>query len=237
MISSPGARIIAIKNTTSSSDSIDVFCTRMDNLQIEDHFTIEKSCLDGHHNQVNIAAASVSARHSGIAEQIIRAQWNAKSSAYIHLPHRLEDVCKGAVLQASQGERKQVRAINDSKATNVESTIVALKSFNTPVRLLLGGEPKGDLYSDILPFVGKNVCMVYPFGKAAPLICEQLKKAAQYLAEPSSKMTDAAEKALDDALNGDIILLSPACASFDEFRNFEHRGDVFKDWVASKAVR
>lgn len=192
---------------------------------------IDTPCLPGEHNQLNIASASLAALHAGLAPSLVAKQWNASSSVYHHLAHRLEDVCKGDALKSSDDVSKDVRVINDSKATNVESTIVAVKSFAHSIRLLLGGEPKGDLYSDLLPFIGTHICKIYPFGKASTLICEQLASRNEYLAPSSGRMTDAAQMALDDAQAGDVILLSPACASFDEFKNFEHRGDVFKAWA------
>lgn len=192
---------------------------------------IDTPCLPGDHNQINIASASLAALHAGLAPSLVAKQWNASSSVYEHLAHRLEDVCKGVTLKSSDNVSKDVRVINDSKATNVESTIVAVKSFDHSIRLLLGGEPKGDLYSDLLPFIGTHICKIYPFGKASSLICEQLSSRNENLALSSPRMIDAAQMALDDAKNGDVILLSPACASFDEFKNFEHRGEVFKAWA------
>lgn len=198
---------------------------------------IKDPCLPGAHNQINIAAASLAAMHDGMHSNIIRAQWNAATSVYKHLPHRLEDVARGQVLVADSGSKKSVRAINDSKATNVESTLVAVQSFSHSIRLLLGGEPKGDFYGELLPYVGKNICKIYPFGKAATLICQQLAGIGDRLAPPSAKMLDAARLALEDSQHNDVLLLSPACASFDEFKNFEHRGDAFRHWILQHAEK
>lgn len=198
---------------------------------------VDEPCLPGDHNQINIGVVSLAALHDGLHPNIIRAQWNQKTSAYQHLPHRLEAVARNSSFVTSQGKSRNVRVINDSKATNVESTLVAVKSFSAPIRLLLGGEPKGDFYGDLIPFLGKTICKVYPFGKAASLISQQLAGNKEFLAEPSLKMIDAAQKALDQSSDGDVLLLSPACASFDEFKNFEHRGDAFKHWILQKVEK
>ncbi|MEY3900918.1 MAG: hypothetical protein RL189_224 [Pseudomonadota bacterium] len=203
------------------------------NLAIE----IKEPCLPGAHNQINIAAASLAAMHDGMHANIVRAQWNAASTVYRHLPHRLEDITRGHQLVSASGQKKSVRAINDSKATNVESTLVAVQSFSHSIRLLLGGEPKGDFYGELLPYVGKNICKIYPFGRAATLICQQLSGIGDRLAAPSAKMLDAAQLALEESEQNDILLLSPACASFDEFKNFEHRGDSFRHWVLQHAEK
>ncbi|MEN9808729.1 MAG: hypothetical protein RLZZ488_296 [Pseudomonadota bacterium] len=192
---------------------------------------IKDPCLPGVHNQINIAAASLAAMHDGMHANIIRAQWNSATTVYKHLSHRLEDVSRGRLLVSAGGNKKSLRAINDSKATNVESTLVAVQSFSHSIRLLLGGEPKGDFYGELLPYVGKNICKIYPFGRAAPLICQQLSGIGDRLAPPSAKMLDAARLALEESEQDDVLLLSPACASFDEFKNFEHRGDAFRHWI------
>lgn len=197
---------------------------------------ISKPVLPGEHNQLNILAASLPAILDGLHPNIVRAQWNQKSSVYQHLAHRLEEIGKGLNFRTSASKEISVRMMNDSKATNVQSTIVAIRSFKQGLRLLLGGEPKGDFYGEILPYIGKNITKVYPFGNAAPLICQQLFGVADYVALPSEKMVQAAQSALDDSSDGEIILLSPACASFDEFKNFEHRGDSFRHWAMQQIV-
>lgn len=228
----PGARLTHLwleRNGNSESFKFAVHSKENDGINFE--IDITKSCLPGEHNQINIALASLAGYFFGIHPDIIRSQWNASSTAYQHLAHRLEDLVRHCALVTSNKTRRLVRAVNDSKATNVESTIVAVKSFPKAIRLLLGGEPKGDFYGDLIPFVGKNICRIYPFGKAGPLIEKHLAGFENSLAPTSAKMLEAAQKALDDSKDGDIILLSPACASFDEFRNFEHRGDAFRNWV------
>jgi UDP-N-acetylmuramoylalanine--D-glutamate ligase len=191
---------------------------------------IDEPVLDGPHNQTNLLNASVAALAMGAAHDIVVGQWTRKDSQYVHLPHRLEDVCRGQCFVDSQGRSKSIRIINDSKATNVESTLVAVESFSHGVRLLLGGDPKGDAYTMISPSLGHRVVQVYPFGRAGPLIAEQLGS-HDCVASPLPNMLEAAQRALDESVDGDTILLSPACASFDEFQNFEHRGDTFRQWA------
>lgn len=198
---------------------------------ISDEWNIENSCLNGLHNAANILTASLMANFIGIDKSIILKQWKRETTKYIHLPHRLEIIGKeGQIFIDASKNKKHVVIINDSKATNVESTLVALKSFHVQIRLLLGGEPKGDSYLPIGILANENKIKIYPFGKAANVIVKELKN---YLAESSVNMLAAANKALLESKDGDIILLSPACASFDEFKDFEHRGNVFREWAIS----
>lgn len=196
-------------------------------------FEIQRSVLDGRHNQVNILNASLAALLTGANKEHVIAEWEATSSHYSHLAHRLEEIFKKSQFINSQGQTRSVRVINDSKATNVESTLVAVESFSGGIRLLLGGEPKGDSFKAFIPYLDNRIERIYPFGKAGPLITEQLGQSHR-VAQPVRHMIDAAQLALDECQNGDVILLSPACASFDEFQNFEHRGEMFRQWAAKQ---
>jgi UDP-N-acetylmuramoylalanine--D-glutamate ligase len=102
-----------------------------------------------------------------------------------------------------------------------------------PIRLLLGGEPKGDSYLSIINYFNKNLLKLYPFGKAGKLIENELFESNKFIARTSLDLISAANLALDDSNENEIILLSPGCSSFDEFQNFEHRGDVFRKWAVS----
>ncbi|HBE89356.1 MAG TPA: hypothetical protein DDW67_09500 [Elusimicrobia bacterium] len=121
-----------------------------------------------------------------------------------------------------------VTYINDSKATNVDSTVTALRALGggKTIWLILGGLDKGVPYAPLRPLVKASVKTVLTIGKAAPLIEKELRGAAPV------KRTVTLERALKTAASsarpGDIVLLSPACASFDQFRDFEHRGSEFK---------
>lgn len=194
---------------------------------------VGEPALPGFHNATNILAASVAADAVGVPLETITEQWEASTSEYEHLPHRLEFVVRPATAVRVGEATKHVALVNDSKATNVESTLVALRSFRGGVRLLVGGEPKGESYLTLVPFFGAPVVRFYPFGKAAAAVGADLRslESAGGLAPASATLLDAATAALHDAADGEIILLSPACASFDEFRNFEHRGDTFKEWA------
>lgn len=183
------------------------------------HWNIHTSCLPGKHNAENLFYAGIVARHFGVPEKIILKQWEQKTSQYTPLAHRLETIC-----------RNPIAIINDSKATNVESTLVALNSFSGSIRLLIGGEPKGDSYAPIQKLLGNKILKIYPFGKAGPLIFSEIKGS---VANPFPNMLAAAKQAFLESQSGDIILLSPACSSFDEFKNFEHRGEVFRQWALS----
>jgi len=197
-------------------------------------WNVQNPCLLGDHNFANVMCASLIARHLGVSDEIIKLQWEKQTSQYVPLPHRLERV--GSFCQEFvdiQGRKKRVVIMNDSKATNVESTLVALKSFDAPVRLLLGGKPKGDSYIPIANFTQKNIVKIYPFGAARNVILEELNPVHEFLSKAQTCLLDAAQQALLESCDGDVILLSPACSSFDEFQNFEHRGDVFRNWALS----
>ncbi|MEY4065598.1 MAG: hypothetical protein RIR26_1806, partial [Pseudomonadota bacterium] len=223
-----------MKRTSHPADGLTVSLASIDTHEWNQTWQIPQPVLPGDHNQLNIVAASLPALLQGIHPNVIRSQWNLRTSGYEHLPHRLEIVGRNQKFLPSKGIPVEVLIVNDSKATNVESTLVAVKSFDGRVRLLLGGEPKGDSYTVLAHHLKSQIVKIYPFGKAAPLICEQLATAADQLAPASKTMTEAAQLALDESLDGDVVLLSPACASFDEFKNFEHRGDVFRQWALKR---
>lgn len=186
--------------------------------------TSKNLCLMGNHNAQNIACAKIAASHFKLSEDILLKECLQNTSQYQPLAHRLEKV----YTHLSQ------TFINDSKATNVESTLVALKAIEKPLRLLLGGVPKGDSYLPISEFFDKNLIRVYPFGEAGHKIYEELKEFNHCVEEPIKSMESALNTALLQSNKEDVILLSPACSSFDEFENFEHRGNAFKEWVKQR---
>jgi|GEM_PF-167635 len=200
-------------------------------------FDVSDPVLPGFHNATNLLAASIAAAELGVSKAILKAQWETATSDYLHLAHRLEFVVrKETPVRAADGSRKAVVIVNDSKATNVESTLMALRSFKSGVRLLVGGEPKGEEFLSLVPFFKNPVTKFYPFGAASSLLKSDLTPVAGQggLAPSSATLLEAAEAALADAEPGDVVLLSPGCASFDAFKNFEHRGDIFKEWALSK---
>ena len=121
---------------------------------------------------------------------------------------------------------------NDSKATNVDATIKALESFPSNIHLILGGKDKGSDYTVLNDLLRQRVKRVYTIGAAAAKIESQVKGPELVHAET---LENAIRKASAAAQAGDVVLLAPACASFDQFKNYEHRGKVFKDIVQGLA--
>jgi UDP-N-acetylmuramoylalanine--D-glutamate ligase len=171
--------------------------------------------LKGSHNLENILAAVCAGVLMGcVPEKIRRAIVNFKA-----VEHRLEFV-------ATIGG---VEYYNDSKATNVDATMKALQSFPSNIHLILGGKDKGSDYTLLNDLLRERVKSVYTIGAAAEKIQSHIKGATQIVS--SGTIESAVKQASATAQPGDIILLAPACASFDQFQNYEHRGRVFKDLV------
>lgn len=122
-----------------------------------------------------------------------------------------------------------VEYYNDSKATNVDATIKALESFPANIHLILGGKDKGSDYTVLNDLLRQRVKSVYTIGAAAGKIESQVGGAANIV--HSGTLESAVKQASTSAQPGDIVLLAPACASFDQFQNYEHRGRVFKELV------
>lgn len=128
-----------------------------------------------------------------------------------------------------------VKFYNDSKATNVDSTIKSLEAFAGNVVVILGGKDKGSDYTVLAPLVEERVKQIVLIGAASDIIAGQLEGTRPMVRATS--MADAVEKSFAAAVPGDVVLLAPACASFDMFDNYEHRGRVFKDAVQSLETR
>lgn len=181
-----------------------------------DIIDIDELTIKGQHNLYNAMAASLTAMVMGIPTASLRATLrNFKG-----VEHRLEFV----------REVNGVSYINDSKATNVDSVWYALQSFQSPLILLLGGRDKGNDYSRLLDLVGKHVKTIVAIGESADKVVSAFKQVVPV--EKASSMDEAVDVASKLAVRGDAVLLSPACASFDWFENYEHRGRVFKDIVS-----
>ena len=171
--------------------------------------------LKGAHNLENtLAAICAGALMKCAPERIREAVRNFKA-----VEHRLEYV---ATIRG-------VEYYNDSKATNVDATIKALESFPANIHLILGGKDKGSDYTVLNDLLRQRVKRVYTIGAAAEKIESQVKDAAEIVHAES--LDSAVQRASASAQPGDIVLLAPACASFDQFRNYEHRGKVFKELV------
>ena len=175
--------------------------------------------LKGAHNLENVLAAVCVGMLAGCQPaQIREAAHNFKA-----VEHRLEFVTKVA----------GVDYYNDSKATNVDATIKALESFPANIHLILGGKDKGSDYTVLNDLLRERVKRVYTIGAAAAKIESQIKGAAEI--DHAETLENAIQHASEAAAPGDVVLLAPACASFDQFRSYEHRGQVFKDTVLSLA--
>ena len=172
--------------------------------------------LKGKHNQYNTMAAGIAAATLGIRKEKIREAVNNFQS----LEHRMEFV---AMVRG-------VEFVNDSKATNVNSTWYALESMNKPVVLVLGGVDKGNDYQLIAELVKEKVKAIVCMGTDNKKIIQAFKNSVPVIVE-----TESAKKAVNAsfklATKGDVVLLSPACASFDLFKNYEDRGTQFKNSV------
>jgi UDP-N-acetylmuramoylalanine--D-glutamate ligase len=165
--------------------------------------------IRGAHNRENAAAATAAARAAGIADEHIA----AALLTFPGVPHRLELV----------GERDGVRYVNDSKATNVAAALRALAAYaDEPVHLILGGSLKGEDFRPLADAIGPNVRSIHLIGQAA----ERL--AAAVRGHDDGTLGRAVEHAAGLASPGDVVLLSPACASYDQFENFEERGEEFR---------
>ncbi len=172
--------------------------------------------LPGHHNVNNSLAVALAARVSDISIDWIRESLKTFSG----VEHRLEPVRK----------LKGVQYINDSKATNINSVWCALDSFREPVVLILGGRDKGNDYTKLEPQIREKVHTVIAIGEATEPICKQLDGIAPYIIRAGS-MKEAVKIARNKAKRGEVVLLSPACSSFDMFKNYEDRGHHFKQAV------
>jgi UDP-N-acetylmuramoylalanine--D-glutamate ligase len=171
--------------------------------------------LKGEHNLYNSLAVVCVLKLMGIDNEKIRKSLNS----FPGVEHRLEFV----------REINGVKYINDSKATNVDAVWYALRSFNSPIFLILGGKDKGNDYDQIKIPVKNNVKKIYAIGSSANKVYNYFKEIVP--TEIKKDLEDCLISAKKEAVSGDIVLLSPACASFDMFNNYEHRGEVFKGIV------
>jgi len=171
--------------------------------------------LRGAHNVENVLAAVCAAKLAGISSETIRA-----SVATFHaVEHRLERV------RTLGG----VEYYNDSKATNVDATLKALASFASGIHLILGGKDKNSDYTLLAPLVRERVAAVYTIGSAAEKIERELAGVVKMVS--AGTLANAVSLSAADAKPGDTVLLAPACSSFDQFENYEHRGRVFRECV------
>ncbi len=176
--------------------------------------------LQGPHNAQNAAAAIAALRHLGLRDE----QVEAGLRSYRGLPHRMEVV----------GEMDGVQFVNDSKATNADSTAPALAAFppehgKPRIHWIVGGLPKEDGLGACETHLD-NVAAAYTVGEAGPRFAELLKDRVPRV-ERSELISEAVRRAWETAQPGDVVLLSPACASYDQFRDYEKRGEHFRQLV------
>ncbi|MCB9080081.1 MAG: UDP-N-acetylmuramoyl-L-alanine--D-glutamate ligase [Lewinellaceae bacterium] len=179
-------------------------------------FDLRNTALIGQHNAMN----ALFAIHTALALKVDPALIQAGLNTYINAPHRMEEV----------SEVNGVRFINDSKATNVDSVFYALQAMTQPTVWIVGGQDKGNDYSPLLPLVQQRVKAIVCLGVDNTKLRETFGKMVPQLVETSSAR-EAVATAGQLAVAGDTVLLSPACASFDLFKNYEDRGDQFRQAV------
>lgn len=182
----------------------------------EMQMNVEDFAIKGKHNQYNTMAAGISSAVMGIRKEKIR----DAIQTFKNLEHRMSTV---AIIRG-------VEFINDSKATNVNSTWYALESMTKPVILILGGVDKGNDYSFIKDLVKEKVKAIVCLGVDNRKIHEAFANEVQLMVNTKSAK-EAVEAAFHFSANGDVVLLSPACASFDLFKNYEDRGMKFIEAV------
>jgi UDP-N-acetylmuramoylalanine--D-glutamate ligase len=179
--------------------------------------------LLGDHNVANALAASLAViRADGLhATPVARAKIADGLRAFRALEHRIEPA----------GRYADVEWINDSKSTNVASTLVALKGMQRPTVLLLGGRHKGEPYTVLADELRRTVKLVLAYGEAGSIVAEDLDGIVP-VERLGSSFSEILARAKDAAQPGDAVLLSPACSSYDMFDNYEERGRVFKQLAA-----
>jgi UDP-N-acetylmuramoylalanine--D-glutamate ligase len=182
---------------------------------------IEAIPLKGSHNVENVLAAVSAGRLMDCEPGTIR----AAVEKFKAVEHRLEYVATV----------RGVEYYNDSKATNVDATIKALEAFPGNIHLILGGKDKGSDYTVLRDLLRQRVKRVYTIGSAAEKIQSETQEVVKVI--PSGTIEVAIQEAAESAEPGDVVLLAPACASFDQFQNYEHRGRVFKQLVHGLSAR
>ncbi|CEN49966.1 UDP-N-acetylmuramoylalanine--D-glutamate ligase [Capnocytophaga canimorsus] len=192
----------------------DIIHMNIDNQTFE--IEVKEMSLKGKHNVKNSMAASVSSRLLKVRKESIR----ESLKGFVGEPHRLEFV------KTVEG----ITYINDSKATNVNSVFFALDTMKTPVVWIVGGVDKGNDYSPLLPYVHEKVRAIVCLGRDNSPILKSFGNVIDNIVETQS-MEEAVSLSKQFAKNGDTVLLSPACASFDLFKNYEERGNEFKKEV------
>jgi UDP-N-acetylmuramoylalanine--D-glutamate ligase len=176
--------------------------------------------MPGAHNRANAAAATAAARAAGLGDEAIAEALRT----FPGVPHRLELV----------RELRGVRYVNDSKATNTAAARRAVAAYDAPLRVILGGSLKGEDFTALARELPPTVRSVYLIGEATEQLAAVLDDAARSYSRDGD-LARAIAHAAAEAQPGDVVLLSPACASYDQFDNFEQRGDTFRQLVQELA--
>jgi UDP-N-acetylmuramoylalanine--D-glutamate ligase len=172
--------------------------------------------IPGAHNRANAAAATAAARAVGVPDEAIA----QALEEFAGVPHRLELI----------RERGGVRWVNDSIATNTLAVRHGIAAYDAPVRLILGGRAKGEDYASFARELPARVASIYLVGEATDELATVLDAARREFVRAGT-IAGAVEQAAGDAKPGDVVLLSPACASYDQYANFEERGEDFRRLV------
>jgi UDP-N-acetylmuramoylalanine--D-glutamate ligase len=193
-------------------------------LPAEERYPMDDLVIVGNHNMENAMCAYLATRTIGLSPDALR----AGARAYRPLPHRMELV----------GDKGNIYFYDDSKGTNVASVAASVRGFPRPLVLIAGGVDKGGSYApmlDALDGVCKGIVLI---GKAAPLIRDAAAlHRVTYPVIDATDMHDAVHRATELCTSGDAVVLSPACASYDMFQNFGHRGRVFREAVSAVGAR
>lgn len=189
-----------------------------ENASLEPILPLNAIPLKGRHNVENVLAAACAARLAGIPAEAIA----AAVASFRAVEHRLEFVAN------IQG----VEYYNDSKATNVDAAAKAIEAFPGGIHLILGGKDKNSDYAQLEPLLKQRVRAVYLIGAAAEKIERQIRGFVPLVS--AGTLEQAVKLAAEAAATGEIVLLAPACSSFDQFENYEHRGRIFKELVLAR---
>lgn len=200
---------------TEKTDNL--FCIKDKKIINKEYATLiqlEKVGLPGQHNLYNLLGAASGAHCLGISDhKIVEVMHN-----FSGIPHRLESV----------GIIDGIEFINDSKATNIDAVKVALESYTNPIILILGGLAKVNDFPELLKYKN-SIKSIIAYGDARHVICRELSN--DFNVQESTLLKDAVTIGHNMGEKGDIVLLSPGCASFDQFKNFEDRGEKFAIWI------
>lgn len=185
----------------------------------ETQYPLDHCSLRGLHNQENMLAAVLSATVIAVGAAPTEETIRMILRTFKSLPHRLEEV----------GIFRGIRFYDDSKGTNVGSVVMSLASFEKGVILILGGRDKGGDYAPLVPLIRAKGKGIVVLGEAQEKIAGELEGVKPV--HRVKTMKEAVEKSFEIGSTGDVVLLSPACSSFDQYKNYAERGDDFKKWV------